>query len=259
MLKLYEHPLSPYVQKVKIALYEKEIPFETQMPNAFTGGPTDYSRLNPRLEVPTLADGDLNIFDSTTILQYIEDKWPKPPMLPDSPADRARVRMIEELCDTYYEAINWGMMEIRLFKRASGELADGIIKRANEQIAGVHAWLERQLDGREFFNGNSFGYGDLSVFPFVNTSVFFGTQPAAGSRLAKWYAATAQRPSAVKCSGAANQSAGAVEQLPQLIESGAFVRQYRDHRLEWMMRSGGSDIVLAGMEKRNIRFSSEVS
>jgi len=47
--------------------------------------------------------------------------------------------------------------------------------------------------------------------------------------------------------------------IPQLIESGLFKREYRDHRLEWMIRSGGVDIVLEGMRKGNIRFSMELA
>ena len=50
----------------------------------------------------------------------------------------------------------------------------------------------------------------------------------------------------------------AFEQVGALIESGSFVREYRDHRLEWMMRSGGRDIVLDGMTKKNVRFSVEI-
>ena len=123
MIKLYEHPFSPYVQKVKISLYEKNIPFETEIPNAFSGAPTDYGKSNPRLEVPALVDDGFSIFDSTVILEYLEDKWPKPQMLPASPRDRARVRMIEDLCDTYYEAINWGLMEVQAWRRVTGEVA----------------------------------------------------------------------------------------------------------------------------------------
>ena len=49
------------------------------------------------------------------------------------------------------------------------------------------------------------------------------------------------------------------EMLPQLVASGQFRREYRDHRLEWMLRSGGVDIVLDGMRKGNIRFSHELA
>ena len=60
------------------------------------------------------------MFDSTIMADYIEERWPEPPTLPAGPAERARVRMLEELCDTELEAVNWGMMEILFFKRATG-------------------------------------------------------------------------------------------------------------------------------------------
>jgi glutathione S-transferase/RNA polymerase-associated protein len=49
------------------------------------------------------------------------------------------------------------------------------------------------------------------------------------------------------------------EMIPQLVESGLFKREYRDHRLEWMMRSGGAEVVLEGMRRGNIRFTTELT
>jgi glutathione S-transferase/RNA polymerase-associated protein len=259
MLTLYEHPLSPYAQKVKLALIEKGLPFETQMPDLLGGGNDTFIAANPRREVPTLVDGATSIFDSTIILEYLEDKWPAPAMLPAAAEERARVRMLEELCDTYYEAINWALYEIRVFKRASGALAEQLIGRAGEQIAGIDARLERELGTREYFNGAAFGWGDLSVFPALNAAAFNGFPPPAGSALARWLDRVRERPSAQKVLAAAAESMVGFDMLPQLIESGHFVREYRDHRLEWMMRSGGAQIVLDGMAKRNIRFSVELS
>jgi glutathione S-transferase/RNA polymerase-associated protein len=43
-----------------------------------------------------------------------------------------------------------------------------------------------------------------------------------------------------------------------VVASGLFVREYRDHRLEWMLRSGGAQVVLDGLEKKNIRFAHEI-
>lgn len=259
MLKLYEHPFSPYVQKVKIALYEKNIPFEVEMPEAFSGAPTKYGAFNPRLEVPALVDDGFAIFDSTVILEYIEDKWPTPPMLPTSPRERARVRMIEDVCDTYYEAINWGLMEVRAWKRVTGDKADAIEKRAHEQTAGVFAWLERELGNNQWFNGASFGHGDLSVFPYLNGSVVWGAGPKAGSKLASWLDRMKARESVRKTIEATQQFAGSMDGLPGLLERGEFKRQYRDHRLEWMMRVGGVEVVVEGLRKKTIRFSEEVS
>ncbi len=259
MLKLFEHPLSPYVQKVKLALLEKGIPFETEMPDILAGGSAEFATTNPRLEIPALVDGDVKVFDSTIILEYLEDKWPTPPMLPSSPAERARVRMLEEICDTYYEAVNWAMYEVRVFKRATGALAETLLARAGEQVARINARLERELAGREYFNGTAFGWGDLSVFPAVNAAALSGFPPAAGSALDRWLDRVRARTSAQKVRAAAAESMVGFDMLPQLVESGHFVREYRDHRLEWMMRSGGAQIVLDGMAKRNIRFSIELS
>ena len=259
MLKLYEHPFSPYVQKVKISLFEKNIPFEAEMPDAFSGAATKFGAFNPRLEVPALVDDGFAIFDSTIILEYIEDKWPKPAMLPASPRDRARVRMIEDVCDTYYEAINWGLMEVRAWKRVTGDRAATIEKRASDQTAGVFAWLERELGDNQWFNGASFGHGDLSVFPYLNGSVVWGAGPKAGSKLAKWLERMHARESVKKTIAATEQFTGSMDALPAMLESGMFKRQYRDHRLEWMMRVGGVEVVIEGLRKGTIRFSEEVS
>jgi glutathione S-transferase/RNA polymerase-associated protein len=96
MIILYEHPLSPYAQKTKIALREKGIEFETRTPDVSGGGfgGSEFLQANPRAEMPALIDSNVKIFDSTIILEYIEDKWSEPPLLPSNPADRVRVRMI---------------------------------------------------------------------------------------------------------------------------------------------------------------------
>src|ERR1700760_3660138 len=98
-LIVYEHPLSPYAQKVKIALDEKAIAYEARMPTAIGSGHPDsgFLKSNPRGEVPSLIDGDSAIFDSTIILQYIEDKWPEPSLLPAEPLARAMARTIEDV------------------------------------------------------------------------------------------------------------------------------------------------------------------
>src|SRR5213076_520768 len=148
MVLVYEHPLSPYAQKVKIALAEKGVAFEYRLPDFMSGRDDAFAAANPRLEVPALVDGDTRVFDSTIILEYVEDRWPTPPLLPAAPAERARVRMLEELCDTYVEPISWAAMEIRVFKRASGTLAERLLARGAGQAAGVQRYLERQLGDR---------------------------------------------------------------------------------------------------------------
>jgi glutathione S-transferase/RNA polymerase-associated protein len=259
MVLLYEHPLSPYAQKVKIALREKKVEFEPRIPDLFSGGDAEFQSANPRQEVPALIDDGTAVFDSTIILEYVEDRWPEPALLPRGAAARARVRMLEELCDTYFEAVNWAVFEIRIFQRATDAQADELLARAAQQVGGVMAYLDRQLGKDQFFNGNDFGWGDLSVVPYVHAAAASGHAPAAGSGLAAWLDRMRTRPSIEKTLGEAEHSMGGFQMLPELVRSGVFVREYRDHRLEWMLRSGGVEIVLEGMRRKNIRFSHELT
>ena len=257
MITLYEHPLSPYAQKVKIALREKELGFELKVPGGIGAGGAsgEFTAANPRAEVPLLIDGDAHIFDSTIILEYIEDKWPTPPMLPQTPLERARVRMIEDVCDTHYEAINWGLGEISWFRRAEGELGETLRERAAEQTEKLQAWLGRQLGRSDWFNGSSFGWGDLSVVPHVNASIGFGNGPDESSALGRWLARARTRESVALTVKEAAASIAGMEVVAGILDQGLFKREYRDHRLEWMVKSGGIDVVLKGIERQNIRFT----
>ncbi len=259
-VRVYEHPLSLYAQKVKIALAEKGVPFEALMPADIGSGSVagEFAAASPRGEVPVLVDGEVRLFDSSVIVAYVEERWPEPALLPASPAERARVRTLEEVMDTHYEAINWGLAEILAFGRAKGELAKRMLARAAAQTAALQAWLEPHLAGRRWLNGERFGMGDLCAVPFVNGSLGFGNGPQAGTRLADWLARANERPSVAAAAEAARdaaaQAATSLGSVAERIESGRFKREYRDHRLEWMIRSGGLEVVLAGLAKNNIRF-----
>jgi glutathione S-transferase len=258
---VYEHPLSPYAQKVKIALDEKNVAYETKMPVAIGSGQPDkeFLKANPRGEVPALIDGEVTLFDSTIILEYIEDKWPTPALLPREPARRAAARTIEEVMDTHFEPINWGLGELRWFKRAEGERARTIEARASAQARGLYEWLTRQLGPHEWFGGDRFGWGDLSVVPYLNGARGNGIAPDEHSALGKWLARANARPSVHNAAHAAAESVKAMGQVASAVKSGMFKREYRDHRLEWMIRSGGLDVVLEGIKQNNIRFSNELS
>ena len=257
MITLYDHPLSPYAQKVRIALREKRVAFETALPGGLGAGGAagEFIEASPRAEVPALVDGDTRVFDSTIILEYLEDRFPSPPLLPAAPAERARVRMIEEVMDTHYEAINWGLSEINWFRRAEGALAERLKARAAEQTRGFLAWLDRQLGDAPWFNGQAFGWGDLSVVPYVAASAATGNPPLAGGRVAAWLERALARPSVAVTVGEARNFNTAGSGVAEALAAGLFKREYRDHRLEWMMKSGGVEIVLKGMEAGNIRFS----
>lgn len=255
---LYEHPLSPYAQKVKVALREKGLPFELRLPRAIgTGNARDqeFVHQHPRLEVPLLVDGDARIFDSTIILEYLEDRFPAPALLPATPVERARARTIEEVMDCHYEPINWALSEIRYFRRAEGELAERLVAAAAEQTRRLQAWLSEQLGAGEWFGGDEFGWADLAVVPFVNGSAGFALAPEPRSPLADWLGRANSRPSVARTRDEAVASAAGMSGVADLVARGLFRRQYRDHRLEWLIRNGGLEIVERGLELGNIRFT----
>lgn len=256
MTTVLDIPLSPYAQKVKLALIEKGIAFDVQYPDV-DAPDVQASMRNPRAEVPVLIDGNTNIFQASIILEYIEERWPEPALLPRDPAERARVRTLQEICDTAYDAVNWGVSEVLVFKRAQGVLAEQILERARAQVNALNERLERELSERAWFNGDSFGFGDIVVYPFVNGAAALGNKPPATSKLQAWLKTMRARPSAERLKQAI------VETLPQFasratdIANGKHRREYRDHRLEWMLRVGGLEIVTHGMQANNIRFSYE--
>lgn len=259
-LKLFEHPLSPYVQKVKLVLYEKGLPFERVYvdPNARTED-TVYQAFvlaSPRREVPAMVDGDVRLFDSTVILEYLEERWPKPVTQPTDPAERARVRMLEEMMDGEYEAVNWGIGEIKHFRRAVGDREQTLLTRAGLQLQRLWNRLDRELEGRLWFDGRSFGRGDAAVLPHVVLSQTLG-YPIDDRRpkLAAWLQRAVQRQSVTRVLEQAREGFRRERALGR--DRTRIVRQYRDHRLEWMFKTGGSDIVVDGLLNGSIRFADE--
>jgi glutathione S-transferase len=92
-MKLYSAALSPFTAKVRIALYEKEIPFEKitlawSPATGVTGKPPEMLAINPKGQVPTMIDGDVKLYDSTVILEYLEERYPKPALYPTAIGDR---------------------------------------------------------------------------------------------------------------------------------------------------------------------------
>jgi glutathione S-transferase/RNA polymerase-associated protein len=153
------------------------------------------------------------------------------------------------------DEIRVGSTLIRLMR--PGAQAEALQAAARKQTDGFFTWLEKQLGDREWFNGESFGWGDLSVVPYLNGSVGQGHPPPEGSKLAAWLARANARPSVQACVAdiAALNAGASMPNVAELVEKGLFKREYRDHRLEWMIKSGGLEVVLKGLERDNIRFA----
>jgi RNA polymerase-associated protein len=129
-----------------------------------------------------------------------------------------------------------------------------LLAAAARQTAELQDWLTGRLGAWPWFGGATFGWADAAVAPLLHRSVLNGMGPAAGSALAGWYERLCQRQSVATTF--AEYAAGAAR-MPGVLaafKSGEKVREYRDFRLEWMIKSGGLEVVLAGLRDGNIRF-----
>ena len=252
-ITVFEHPLSPYAQKVKLALHFKDIPFAVEQP---IGGAdvASFMAASPRSEVPVLQHDAVKLYDSAVIGAYINETWPEPPLLPRGSVERAQMRLIEDAMDTHFEGNTWGLAEVQIFGRAAGGQADHLCDYAQKEIQGWYKWLEPLLSDTGWFNGRTYGWGDICVVPFVNGAGRFDIVPAAGTRLAEWLVRVNERDDVKTVTRQAQAAELDPTAMQAAIEAG-FKRQYRDHRLEWMIRAGGIDVVAAGLAADNIRFN----
>ena len=95
MLTLYHNDMSLCAQKVRVGLAEKSLEWENRHLVLRAGEHQQpwYIKLNRRAVVPTLVDGDQVVPESNVILEYLEEAYPDPPLMPRDPYGRAKVRL----------------------------------------------------------------------------------------------------------------------------------------------------------------------
>jgi glutathione S-transferase len=198
-MKLYAGPLSLFSRKVEVALREKGLRYERVMvPFSQSEGykPKDPAVLaaNPKGQVPVLMDGDLTLYDSTVILEYLEDAYPSPPLYPAAPAERAVCRLLELYGDEILLVPVRALMYRTGPRGGSSErqaAEDAAALQAEPVIAGHYAELDRRLAGRDYFCG-TFSAADIALVMTVLYALRLG-----GPSLAPypaWYGRLRQRP-----------------------------------------------------------------
>lgn len=92
VMNLFTSPTCPYCHLARIVLAEKDITFESIEVDV-DALPEDLSELNPYNTVPTLIDRDLVLYDSRVIVEYLDERFPHPPLMPVDPVSRAKTRL----------------------------------------------------------------------------------------------------------------------------------------------------------------------
>ena len=92
VMNLFSSPNCPYCHRTRIVLAEKDITFDT-IDVDLDKLPEDLIELNPYSTVPTLVDRDLVLYDSRVIIEYLDERFPHPPLMPVDPVSRAKTRL----------------------------------------------------------------------------------------------------------------------------------------------------------------------
>ncbi len=93
VMTLYSGAVDPYSHRVRIVLAEKAVQYETCHVD-MNNKPAELAQLNPYNEVPTLLDRELVLYPSEVIMEYLDERFPHPPLMPVYPVARARSRLV---------------------------------------------------------------------------------------------------------------------------------------------------------------------
>jgi glutathione S-transferase len=195
-MKLYSGPLSLFTAKVRIALDEKDLAYERvevgwSLEDRYEPHHPDVVALNPKRQVPVLVDGASVLYDSTLILEYLEDVHPEPSLRPADPAARAVCRQWEAWGDEILFSEVWKLIDGGFYP---SDAEDAELAAAREAIAELHRDLDKALVGHEYLCGE-FSFADIGCFVMTSSAATLGAVPAPElQNLGGWLARTGGRP-----------------------------------------------------------------
>jgi glutathione S-transferase len=151
VITLYDADRCPYCARVRIVLAEKGIEYETVVVDLDDRPAWIYEK-NPTGRVPVLEEDTFLLPESAVIDEYLNERYPEPPLLPDDPGERAlartRIFRFDDLSKPYY-ALRRGDQEARA--------------RLDRELAKLDGWLQRHA----FLTGNDFGLADIAYVPWI--------------------------------------------------------------------------------------------
>ena len=194
-MKLYSGPLSMFGAKTEIAIHEKQldcdiehVPFSLR--TRYEPKHPDVLRINPKAQVPVLIDGDVEIFDSTQIFEYLEHAHPEPSLWPSTPLARAKARCWELQSDEVFFPYVIKLMSLRENRENSN---------TNEARVGVTQFydkIEQRLQQQSCIVGDLFTYADIAFIMAHYFAVMLGADISdRHSHIDAWRSRIIQRPS----------------------------------------------------------------
>lgn len=155
-MTLYSDPNSAQSHRVRIVLGEKDLIFNVE--DIITGqNNEDLIALNPNNTTPTFVDRNLVLYESRVIMEYLDERFPHPPLMPVDPVIRAKTRMVLH----YIEKDLYGLLDDI---KSSGE------KKSSAAKLKLKENLMLSLDfiqGKKFFLSDDFSIIDCSMAPIL--------------------------------------------------------------------------------------------
>jgi glutathione S-transferase len=179
VITLYDAARCPYCARVRIVLAEKGVDLDV-VEIDLSDRPAWLYEKNPAGKVPVLEEDGRSLPESAVIMEFLEERYPEPPLLPPDPADRAYVRLLvfrdHELTDPYYA-----------FRR--GE------EGAAEQLDAALGRLDAALGELPYLGGAEYGLADIAYVPWVlRVRDMLGVGLDGFPSLSAWLARLEQRP-----------------------------------------------------------------
>lgn len=161
MLTLCGSPISNYYNKVKLALLEKNIPFTELKVDIHS---TDEAVLScsPLGKIPFLRTDEGALCESQVILDYIEARWPQPPLMPTGAYAQAKVREITTYVDWHLEIVARQLYASTFFGGAP--LSEGNAARIRRQLEQNIAAFKRLAKFSPYVAGDTFTQADCAAF-----------------------------------------------------------------------------------------------
>jgi len=198
-MKLYDLDHSPFAARVRMAIYAKGLAVALVPP---PGGArsAEYRAINPFGLVPALALEDGTVIpESETIVEYLEDRFPAPPLRPDAAEDRARARLLARIADEHLAP-----PLKRLFDVAKGVAPAEGVASSLAAVQEALALVARYLGGGSHAIGDRLSTADCALVPLMffvarSAPLFPGAAPfGPHPRLTAYWASVARDPIAAR-------------------------------------------------------------
>ena len=190
VMTLFSAPTDPWSHRTRLVLAEKGIAIEL-VDVDMAKLPEDLLDLNPYHSVPTLVDRDLVLYDSRVIIEYLDERFPHPPLMPIDPVTRAQFRVA-----LYRVERDWYALARDIEADPEGKVAAHSRKVFGEAISAS----AEVFKAKPFFLSDEFSLVDASIAPILwRLQAYQIELPLQAQPIVKYMNAIFSRPSFRSC------------------------------------------------------------